>query len=100
MFQLHFPAAEATTNATDKDLGVLPEWDLSDLYARPDAPDLHDDLIWLEKECQSFAADYEGKLATLSATALLCAAPGKNKHSERADYVLCGAALLPAHHRW
>ena len=93
MFQLHFPAAEATTNATDKDLGVLPEWDLSDLYARPDAPDLQDDLIWLEKECQSFAADYEGKLATLSATALLTCVQRQEKINTVSGRIMSYAGL-------
>jgi oligoendopeptidase F len=49
----------------------LPEWDLTDLYPAPDAPELKRDLDWLEKACQDFAADYEGKLATLDADGLL-----------------------------
>lgn len=93
MFQLHFPATEATTSATNKDLGVLPEWDLSDLYARPDAPDLQDDLIWLEKECQSFAADYEGKLATLSATAFLTCVQRQEKINTVSGRIMSYAGL-------
>ena len=54
-----------------KDLGTLPEWDLSDLYAGPDAPELKRDLDWLEEACARFAADYQGKLATLDAAAML-----------------------------
>ena len=93
MFQLHFPAAEATTNATGKDLGLLPEWDLSDLYARPDAPALQDDLTWLEKECQGFAADYEGKLATLSATALLTCVQRQEKINTVSGRIMSYAGL-------
>ena len=52
--------------AGGKDLGDLPEWDLSDLYASPDAPELAADMEWLEKACADFAANYEGKLANLS----------------------------------
>jgi oligoendopeptidase F len=52
-------------------LGKLPEWDLSDLYTAPDAPELTRDMAWLEKACGSFAADYEGKLATLDAAGML-----------------------------
>ncbi len=52
-------------------LGALPEWDLRDLYPAPDAPELDRDMTWLEEACKSFAADYEGKLATLDAIALL-----------------------------
>jgi oligoendopeptidase F len=51
--------------------GRLPDWDLSDLYAATDAPELKRDLDWLETECAAFAADYEGKLAELSAADLL-----------------------------
>ncbi len=52
-------------------LGTLPEWDLGDLYAAPDAPELARDLAWLEGACAAFAADYEGKLATLDAAGML-----------------------------
>ncbi|MBC7157071.1 MAG: oligoendopeptidase F, partial [Rhodobacteraceae bacterium] len=51
--------------------GTLPEWDLSDLYAAPDAPEVGRDLEWLERECAAFAADYEGKLASLDTAGLL-----------------------------
>ncbi|WP_414896890.1 M3 family oligoendopeptidase [Rhodovulum sp. YEN HP10] len=52
-------------------LGDLPEWDLSDLYAAPDAPEIARDMDWLEQECAAFAADYEGKLAGLDAAGML-----------------------------
>ena len=51
--------------------GDLPEWDLSDLYTAEDAPELTRDMGWLETECTAFAADYEGKLADLSADEML-----------------------------
>ncbi|MEM9270309.1 MAG: M3 family metallopeptidase, partial [Pseudomonadota bacterium] len=41
------------------------EWDLTDLYPAPDAPELASDLAWLKDECTAFAADYEGKLDSL-----------------------------------
>jgi oligoendopeptidase F len=53
------------------DLGDLPEWDLSDLYAAPDAPEFAADLSALETACADFAAQYQGKLATLDAAGLL-----------------------------
>ncbi|MGR3496670.1 M3 family oligoendopeptidase [Citreimonas sp.] len=71
MFQLPFPVRDAEATRGGRDLGDLPEWDLSDLYAAPDAPELKRDLDWLEQACQSFAEDYEGKLATLDAAAFL-----------------------------
>jgi oligoendopeptidase F len=73
--RLSFPAPlaprDAATEAGGKPLGDLPDWDLSDLYTGPDAPELARDLAWLETECAAFAADYEGKLASLPAADLL-----------------------------
>jgi oligoendopeptidase F len=60
-------------------LGDLPDWDLTDLYAAPDAPELVRDLDWLETECAAFAADYEGKLADLSAADLLTCISGTRR---------------------
>ncbi|MCZ4269216.1 M3 family oligoendopeptidase [Rhodobacteraceae bacterium G21628-S1] len=71
MFQLPFPVRDANASSGSGDLGKLPEWDLSDLYAGEDAPELSRDLDWLQKECAGFAADYEGKLADLDADGLL-----------------------------
>ena len=51
--------------------GDLPEWDLTDLYAGEDAPELTRDMDWLETACADFAGDYEGKLADLDAEGLL-----------------------------
>ncbi|MBF9048885.1 M3 family oligoendopeptidase [Roseobacter sp. HKCCD9010] len=71
--QLPFPAPtrDAATETGGAPLGDLPEWDLSDLYAGEDAPELARDLSWLEGECADFAATYQGKLASLSASDLL-----------------------------
>ncbi|MFD1193456.1 M3 family oligoendopeptidase [Seohaeicola saemankumensis] len=75
MFHLPFPVSgpiwDANASRGSKDLGDLPEWDLSDLYTSEDAPELKRDLDWLEQACASFAADYEGKLATLDAKGML-----------------------------
>ncbi|MXQ08149.1 M3 family oligoendopeptidase [Alphaproteobacteria bacterium GH1-50] len=57
--------------AASGEFGQLPEWDLTDLYPAPDAPELKRDMDWLEKACADFAADYEGKLAELDATGML-----------------------------
>lgn len=53
------------------DLGELPSWDLSDLYTAPDCKEITRDLGWLKGETSSFASDYEGNLAGLSATEML-----------------------------
>lgn len=71
MFTLPFPVRDANASSGSKDLGDLPEWDLTDLYSSDDAPELENDLDWLENACSSFAADYQGKLATLDASGLL-----------------------------
>ncbi|PIE16758.1 MAG: oligoendopeptidase F [Rhodobacterales bacterium] len=71
--QLSFPApvfhsdSETATSA----FADLPEWDLSDLYAAPDAPEFERDLNWLQTACADFAAKYQGKLADLDAAGLL-----------------------------
>jgi oligoendopeptidase F len=54
-------------------LGGLPEWDLSDLYAAPDCPELARDMDWLEHACADFAQDFEGQMASLDAAGLLTA---------------------------
>ncbi len=70
-FPLPFPVKDAAAEAGGAPFGNLPEWDLTDLYPAPDAPEIKRDWDWLEEACKSFAADYEGKLATLDATGLL-----------------------------
>jgi oligoendopeptidase F len=62
---------DANAPSGDKNLGDLPEWDLSDLYTGEDAPELQRDLDWLKTACADFAADYEGKLDALDAAGLL-----------------------------
>ncbi len=56
---------------TQTEFGSLPDWDLSALYSAPDAPEFARDMDWLDQECKAFAADYEGKLASLNADAML-----------------------------
>ena len=65
------PLSDAHADTGGKDLGDLPEWDLSDLYTSPDAPEIARDRDWLMTECENFATDYEGKLADLRADDML-----------------------------
>ena len=67
---LPHPVFDANASSST-DFGDLPEWDLSDLYAAEDAPELLRDMNWLGKECADFAKEYEGKLASLSAADML-----------------------------
>ena len=70
-----FPAPDLPRDVRDTtsgdDLGNLPEWDLTHLYPAEDSSELKGDLSWLGTECAAFAADYEGKLAGLSAVEML-----------------------------
>jgi oligoendopeptidase F len=47
------------------DLGILPEWDLSDLYPAPDSPELEADLTAADEAAKAFEAAHAGRLATL-----------------------------------
>jgi oligoendopeptidase F len=47
--------------------GKLPEWNLADLYAGIDAPDVVSDLDRMDAECIAFQTDYKGKLAEQTA---------------------------------
>ena len=64
-------ARDAHTDKGANAFGDLPEWDLTDLYPAPDSAEIKRDMDWLESACADFAADFEGKLATLDAPALL-----------------------------
>ncbi|MBO9432010.1 M3 family oligoendopeptidase [Sulfitobacter sp. R18_1] len=93
MFQLPFPLHDANASAGGKDLGDLPEWDLSDLYTSEDAPELKRDLDWLEEACASFAADYEGNLAALDAKGLLDCVLRNEKINQVAGRIMSFAGL-------
>jgi len=87
------PLFDANPSAGAKDLGDLPEWDLTDLYAGEDAPELKRDLDWLEKACADFAADYEGKLADLDAEGLLTCIRRQEDISRIAGRIMSYAGL-------
>ena len=57
------PVFDAEATAAARNLGDLPEWDLTDLYASDDSPELNRDLAWLATAGAEFAERYEGKLA-------------------------------------
>ncbi|MWD28405.1 M3 family oligoendopeptidase [Aquicoccus sp. SCR17] len=93
MIQLPFPVRDANAGSGSRDLGDLPEWDLTDLYAAPDAPELKRDLDWLEEACASFAADYEGKLAELDAKEMLDCVLRNERISSVAGRIMSYAGL-------
>jgi oligoendopeptidase F len=53
------------TAAAAPNLGPLPEWNLADLYASPDAPEFAADMKKGEELSKAFAQKYRGKLASL-----------------------------------
>ena len=65
-------APEASTHKGHNQFGTLPEWNLADLYASNDAPELKADLARAQAEAKAFEADYKGKLeATAQAGKLI-----------------------------
>jgi oligoendopeptidase F len=54
------PAARSKTASK---AGKLPEWNLADLYAGIDAPEVVRDLARMDAECVAFETDYKGRLA-------------------------------------
>jgi len=66
------PVFDASTSGGNA-FGSLPEWNLDDLYTGEDSRELIRDMEWLDNACSGFATDYEGKLATLDAAAMLVA---------------------------
>jgi oligoendopeptidase F len=63
----------AQAMATENELGVLPEWDLSDLYPGPDSSDLKTDLDRAETAAHGFRDHYRSQLAGLSGDELAAA---------------------------
>ncbi len=87
------PVFDANAASGTRDLGDLPEWDLSDLYTAPDAAELKRDLDWLEEACRGFAADYEGKLGDLDAAGFLEAVHRHEKIEGIAGRIMSFAGL-------
>ena len=54
-------------SATRTGSGKLPEWNLSDLYAGIDAPEIARDLARMDAECVAFETNYKGRLAEQAA---------------------------------
>ena len=71
MLQLPIPNFDSEHSKGSSELGQLPDWNLNDLYTSTDEKELVSDLSWLEKECDEFANEYQGKLKFLSADQML-----------------------------
>ena len=93
MFQLPIPTFDSEHAKGSSELGQLPDWNLSDLYTSTDAQELESDLNWLEKECDKFAKDYEGKLKLLSASEMLNCVVRNEKISSISGRIISYAGL-------
>ncbi len=62
----HAPRAAAKTATKKGALGTMPEWDLSDLYNGPGAPEVQRDLKTAAKDAARIKAAYQGKLPGLA----------------------------------
>ncbi len=60
------PASRRKPPKTSK-FGVLPEWNLNDLYPGLDSPELKRDLEQADTDCALFEEAYKGRLAALAA---------------------------------
>jgi oligoendopeptidase F len=60
-------AARPASRAAAKPGVKLPEWNLADLYASIEAPEIVRDLERLDADCVAFETDYKGKLAAHAA---------------------------------
>src|SRR5690606_594684 len=87
------PRPGCDANSAAGGLGDLPEWDLRGLSPAPDAPEIRRDLDWLDGACARFAADYEGKLATLDAAAMLACIRRYEKIENIAGRIMSYAGL-------
>jgi oligoendopeptidase F len=59
-------ASPAAAGAAGVDLGSMPEWNLADLYAALDAPEITADLARAATDAAHIKASYQGKLADLA----------------------------------
>ncbi len=60
-------AADAAAGDGGDELGAMPQWDLSDLYAAPDSKDVTRDLDKARAAATDIQSRYQGKLAAIGA---------------------------------
>jgi oligoendopeptidase F len=75
---------------------ALPTWNLNDLYAGPDAPEVERDLKDAGSKASAFRQQYEGKLATLSGADFLAAITAYERVQETLGRLMSFAQLLYA----
>ncbi len=89
-------AVEATAGDRKAPLGVLPEWDLGDLYPGRDSPELTRDLERLAEGAEAFHRRYEGRIAELSGADLGAAVKVYEQLQELSGRIISYASLVHA----
>ena len=85
------PQTESPANAA---LGTLPAWNLGDLYAGQDDPQLAKDFVKAEAEAEAIARDYQDKLSALSGAELARAIARYEANDETLGKIMSFAQLL------
>ncbi|MEX2643752.1 MAG: M3 family oligoendopeptidase [Acetobacterales bacterium] len=75
-------------------MSSLPEWDLTDLYPAPDAPEVTADLAEAERQAKDFAARFRGKVAGMDGATLAGAIAAYEAMQERLGRLGSYAQLL------
>ncbi|MEN9754215.1 MAG: hypothetical protein RLZ07_597 [Pseudomonadota bacterium] len=96
---IHNAAAAGSAAAEAEALGILPEWNLTDLYPSLESAELKADFEWVESEAKAFSSLYRGKLETLlkgdhAATSLHKAIAAYEAIDDRLGRILSYAGLV------
>src|SRR5262245_46977959 len=90
------PRQRAELPAGARELQRLPTWDLSDLYAGPDAPEVEADLARADQAATALADDVKGRLAELTGDDLAAAIARYEEIEEWLGRAVSYAQLLHA----
>jgi oligoendopeptidase F len=86
--------APADAASSQQAVDGLPTWDLADLYPAPDSPDVEADFAKAERAARAFAAGHQGRLASLSGSALAAAITEYERIEEVLGRLMSYAQLL------
>ncbi len=82
------------TTGPAKDLGRLPEWDLTDLYSGISDPQFATDFAKVEQAAKEFAQTWQGKLAGLDGAAFGAAIRAYEEIEDRLGRIISYASLV------
>jgi oligoendopeptidase F len=91
MSELRQPAGLASADAPAE---ALPEWDLSDLYGSPEAPEIEADLARASSDAAALEAEAKGRLAELDGAALGAVIERYERIEEQLGRLMSYAQLL------